>query len=240
MSLRAPTPSRSTPTPSGPSGSRTSVYAASLEAAAKQQSHVDELIVKNRTLEHTVEKLRTALNAEETRSRDAVQKIQQKWEAEREEWREGCDALQAAHRVAHLRTAIECDKERMEVLRGKERDRQERLKKLQRDFQLVMFQIGESKQEHRIRELEDELEQAQEQHRWGLQELRQKSKGELSAVNAKQLEMEAQLAEQNGEVRDLRNELAQAEARPFSHRYTCDIPFPVILYISPHYTGNDG
>ncbi|THH33214.1 hypothetical protein EUX98_g957 [Antrodiella citrinella] len=202
MALRAPTPSRSSPAPTAVRPAA-SAYAASLEAAAKQQSHVDELIVKNRTLEHTVEKLKLTLTAEDTRSKDTIQKIQQKWEAERAEWREGCDALQTAHRVAHLSTSVELDKERIEASKEKERLRQETVKRLQRDFKLAMFQMQESKQERRLRELEDELELARLNHNKELRTMKLKSKGSTSELQERNAELEAQVAEKEAELVDL-------------------------------------
>lgn len=195
MSLRAPTPSRSTPTPST---SRQPIQAA-LEAAAKGQSHVDETFLKNRTLEHTVERLKSTLAAEEARSKDAMHRIQQKWEAEREEWREGCDALQTAHRIAHLETAVELEKERLELLKSKTTLRQERTKLLHRDFRLVMFQVQESKLERRIRELEDEIQQFQEAHNLRIQD---------------RADLETQLAAVESTLKDVQNEKAQIEVSP--------------------------
>lgn len=209
---RAPTPSRFSPAPTTirPAAS---VYAASLEEAAKQQSHVDELIMKNRTLEHTVEKLKSTLATEDTRSKDAIQKIHQKWEAERTEWREGCDALQTAHRVAHLSTSVELDKERLETWKEKERLRQETLKRLQRDFKLAMFQVQELKHEHRLRELEDELELARLNHSQELKTLRLKSRGNASELQERNAALEVQVAEKEAELVDLQNEKEQIEAR---------------------------
>ena len=125
MSLRAPTPSRSTPQPS----SRSADYAASIEAAAKKQAHVDELIVKNRTLEQTVERLKTAKASEEARHKENIQKLQQQWEEERREWRHGCDVLQSAHRIAHLKTTVDRDTLKLGGLKEKEKERQEKMAK---------------------------------------------------------------------------------------------------------------
>lgn len=144
MSRRAPTPVRSTP---------------SEAMAASQQSHINELVQKNRTLEHTAKRLQDTLALEQSRAKDAVAHIQAQWHAERAAWREGCDTLQACHRIVQLRTALELDQERMRVLREQDAARAERIAVLQRDFRITMFQVKEGELEGRVAELEEELEE---------------------------------------------------------------------------------
>ncbi|TCD69366.1 hypothetical protein EIP91_007922 [Steccherinum ochraceum] len=215
MALRAPTPSRSTPQPS----SRPADYAASIEAAAKKQAHVDELIVRTRTLEHTVEKIKTAKAAEEARHKDGVQKLQQQWEEERREWKHGCDILQSAHRIAHLKTAVDRDTLKLEGLKEKEKERRERLKRLQRDFRLVIFQVHEARQERRVQDLEDTLEVEREEHQEELREVREKLSEGVAGVQERFEALEVGVSEKTAEIQSLRKEKKLIEARPFICEY---------------------
>ncbi|OBZ72249.1 hypothetical protein A0H81_07920 [Grifola frondosa] len=147
MFRKAPTPILSTSS------------SAPLEAmVAKQQTHIDELVAQNRTLEHTITKLHEANAEEKASSASAIAQLQERWKAERLEWRDGCESLQAAHRIAHLRTAVVLDQERTNVLKEREVLRKERLARMQRDFRLVMFQARETELEDRVAELEQLLE----------------------------------------------------------------------------------
>ncbi|KDQ59235.1 hypothetical protein JAAARDRAFT_87887, partial [Jaapia argillacea MUCL 33604] len=124
--------------------------------AASQQAHIDDLVQKNRTLAHTADKLKDQLAREESRSKDALHHIRLKWEAERKEWLEGCETLQACHRIVNLRTTIQLDAERLAVLKEREIVRQERLAKLQRDYRLSLFTAKEAEWESQLLDLEQE------------------------------------------------------------------------------------
>lgn len=125
------------------------------------QDQIDDLVAKNRTLDHTVSKLREAVAEEQKRGSDGVDALQKTFKQERAAWIRGCDAIQAVHRLAHARTLVELDRERMAILREREAARIERLARLQRDFRLVEFQRREFDLEKRVVELERELEDQQ-------------------------------------------------------------------------------
>lgn len=186
----------STPLRSAPQGT------ALIDTVSKQHSRMDELVLKNRTLEHTVEKLKNVIATEEARGREAMQKIQKGYVQERTEWQQGCDALQAAHRLAHLKTAVELDKERVAVWSAREASRKERLSVLQRDYQLVMFQIQETDHLDRVAELEDELEN-----------LRYDYELEIQVLSRSYDELDSKVAEYVEELDAARQEKAQLEVR---------------------------
>ncbi|KAG1821713.1 uncharacterized protein BJ212DRAFT_1477564 [Suillus subaureus] len=115
-SKRAPTPVR-TAAPFAPHDAM----------VASQQGHIENLVQKTRNLEHTIKKLNDELSLEQTRAKDTANVIKQQWRAEQKEWHVGCDALQACHRIAHLRTACALDDERIAVLKEREIARREKL-----------------------------------------------------------------------------------------------------------------
>lgn len=154
MTARTPTTARKIPTPI-----RSVPSSAPYEAmAVSQQTHIDDLVQKNRTLDHVAKKLKDELILEQTRSKEAAKAIKAQWQAENDEWREGCDSLQACHRIAHLRTLAQLDQERLTVVREKDIARQERVARLQRDYRITMFQVRENELEGMIEELADEIE----------------------------------------------------------------------------------
>lgn len=130
--------------------------APSLEAS--NQSQIDDLVQRNRTLEHTIKKLNEKLVQETTRSKEVVLDVQKQWKLEQSEWRQGCDVLQSCHRVVQLRNMVELEKERMNVLKELDVCRQEKLQRLQRDYRITLFQAKEAELEDRILELEEERE----------------------------------------------------------------------------------
>lgn len=147
MSRKAPTPIRSTPS------------SAPLETmVAKQQAHIDDLVAKNRSLEQTVNRAKADLSQEKARWEATVQQLKQQSKVEQAEWKEGCDSLQSLWRIEHLRAVVDVEKERIAVIKLREELRLARLARLQRDFQISMFQAKESELEDRIQQLVYELE----------------------------------------------------------------------------------
>ncbi|KAG1842013.1 hypothetical protein DFJ58DRAFT_66418 [Suillus subalutaceus] len=156
-SKRAPTPVR-TAAPFAPHDAM----------VASQQGHIENLVQKTRNLEHTIKKLNDELSLEQTRAKDTVNVTKQQWRAEQKEWHVGCDALQACHRIAHLRTACALDDERIAVLKEREIARRERLARIQRDYKITMFQAREAELEGQIEDLQADLDSQVAQTQYSL------------------------------------------------------------------------
>jgi hypothetical protein len=105
-----------------------------------------------------VKKLSDQVALEVTRSKEVAATIHEQWQQEQQEWREGCDVLQSCHRIVQLRNTVELENERTNVLKELDAVRKEKLKRLQRDFRITMFQVKEAELERRVLELEDENE----------------------------------------------------------------------------------
>lgn len=119
---------------------------------------LEDLVHRNRTLDQTIKRLQQELEREQVRAKDAVAAIHARWSRERAEWREGCDTLIACHTIAHLRTTVALEAERLSVLKCAEDARTHEITRLQRDYRLTLFQMREFELEQRISELEDELD----------------------------------------------------------------------------------
>ncbi|KAG9225058.1 hypothetical protein CCMSSC00406_0008778 [Pleurotus cornucopiae] len=126
--------------------------------AASQQAHIDQLVQQNRTLQHGVKKLHEELAAEQKRGQQVVQKIQEQWHVERLQWQEGCDTLQACHKLEYLRLTMDLEKEQDNVLKERNRTRLEKVARLQRDFKITMFQARENELERQVEDLTMELQ----------------------------------------------------------------------------------
>lgn len=178
---------------------------------ASQAAHIDELVKKNNSLEQSNSQLRDELGVEQARSRDAVKALQKQWKDERAQWAEGCDTLQACHRIAHLRTLKELDEVRMSVLEEREVARMERVKSMQRDYKLVMFQGRETELELRVEELEEELEGAKEEAESGQTGLADAYEEQMEKLKAKCKELVGQVKEKNAQLAEVITEKEDTE-----------------------------
>ncbi|KAL0061934.1 hypothetical protein AAF712_011218 [Marasmius tenuissimus] len=128
----------------------------SLESS--QQTHIDDLVQRNRTLNTTNMKLKEQVESEKSRAKATIHDIQTKWHAEQKQWREACDTLQACHRIAYLRLQGELENERWNVLTEQEANRKEKLARAQRDTTITKFQIRENELERTVEQLEEQVE----------------------------------------------------------------------------------
>ncbi|KAE9400222.1 hypothetical protein BT96DRAFT_993225 [Gymnopus androsaceus JB14] len=124
---------------------------------SSQQSHIDDLVQRNRASEHAHRKLKEELTQEKARAKLAIQDIQNKLHAEKREWREACDTLQTCNRIHQLRLQAELEKGKYQLLVEQELLRKEKVAALQRELAITKFQAQETSLEHRIEDLEDKL-----------------------------------------------------------------------------------
>ncbi len=173
---------------------------------ASQQKHIADLVARNKTLEHTTTRLRAAVAEEQERAADAVAQVQQRWEAERNEWRAGCDSLQAAHRIAHLRTAVDGDRDHAALLEAKEALRRERVARNVRDYKIVLFQGKELELEMRVAQLQRDVEAANEAREDAVLDVEEEMQETAAVLEARCAELAGQLkvaaAEQARAVRE--------------------------------------
>ena len=210
---RAPTPLRSTPVSTATTSILTSSTATGSTATpheamvASQLAHINDLVQKNRSLEQSIKKLDEdfsksaadviALNTER-KSWEGDRKTwmgeRQKWMDERKAWAEGCDTMQACHRIHQYRVACALHDERVAVLRMQEVARKEQLKRLQRDYKITMFQAREAELEAQIdhvEELRDEATEVRTDCEKSVQELKTRSAALAEEVKTKTAEIQA-------------------------------------------------
>ena len=174
---------------------------------ASQLAHINDLVQKNRSLDQTIKRLNedisksaaevNALNAER-KSWEGDRKTwmgeRQKWMDERKVWAEGCDSMQACHRIQQYRVACALHAERVTVLKMQEVARQEQLKRLQRDYKITMFQAREAELEAQIshlEELRDEATGANASYEKTAQELKARCTSLADEVKSKAAEIQA-------------------------------------------------
>lgn len=98
------------------------------------------------------------LREELAKTQSSTKTLQTKWAQERVEWIKGCDAVQSAHRIAHLRTSLLLDAEKRAGMEDRDYVRKEALGRVGRDFKILLFQIREDELEEQVRELQEEVD----------------------------------------------------------------------------------
>jgi hypothetical protein len=142
-------------------GTLLSTNAPSLEAA--NQSQINDLIQRNRTLEHTTKKLSEQLAEEVNRGKASVKEIQDKHEANQRQWKESCEDVLASYRIIQKQLEVELEKERYATLAEMGVAREEKVRRVQRDYKLKLFQMHEEELERKLEEVEAERYDLQEQ-----------------------------------------------------------------------------
>ncbi|KAJ7707707.1 hypothetical protein B0H17DRAFT_528620 [Mycena rosella] len=128
--------------------------------AASYNPHIDDLVQRKRTLEHTNKKLTDEVALEADRHKREVKDLQTQWHEERLSWREGCNRLISCHHLAHLRLSAKLSTAEAALLKEMELCRQEKVARLHRDFQITMFRIREAELDAQVEDLEDALQEA--------------------------------------------------------------------------------
>jgi len=133
----------------------------SLEAA--NQAQIEDLVQRNRTLEHTIKKLVEQVAQEKSRAAEAVSNIQKQWELNKQKWKEAVDDLVASQRIVEKQVEVELEKERTTVIKEMSVTREEKMQRLHRDYKIKLFQIREEELESKIEELEEEIATLQDE-----------------------------------------------------------------------------
>ncbi|KAJ7603756.1 hypothetical protein DFH06DRAFT_327704 [Mycena polygramma] len=144
----------------GPVASSASRSSAVPSMEASLNAQIQDLVQRNRTLEHTNKKLTDEVAIDADRAKRALRDAQTKLNEERAVWREGCNRLISLHHLAHLRLSAKFSNAEAALLKEMELSRQEKVARLHRDFQITMFRIREGELELKIEELEDSLQEA--------------------------------------------------------------------------------
>ncbi|KAK0204926.1 hypothetical protein DFS33DRAFT_1323891 [Desarmillaria ectypa] len=114
----------------------------SLEAS--QQTHIDDLVQRNRSLEHSANLIRDELDQEKARSKHVLSDVHKRWKVDQKEWREGVDIVLSCHRIALWRKIIDLQTEKLNFLKEEDDIRLGKISRLQRDFKITQFQQSES------------------------------------------------------------------------------------------------
>ena len=128
--------------------------APSLEAS--NQAQIEDLVQRNRTIEHTNKRLSEQLTREMSRSKEALETMRQEWVGKRQEWHQASTDLLSLCRIDQKRVEVELERERSNALQEMKFTRDEKLLRLQRDFRIKLFQIREEELERKIEEIEAE------------------------------------------------------------------------------------
>ena len=141
---------------------------------ASNQAQIDDLVQRNRTLEHTNKKLSEQLSQEQSRSNDTIHQLQSQWDINQLNWKQTCENLLGSYRIFQNRIQVELEKERVNTLKEMKITREEKLLRLQRDFKITLFQMNEEELERRVEDVEDEKTALMETNGLVVQKLQEK------------------------------------------------------------------
>ncbi|KAG6817648.1 hypothetical protein H0H87_005405 [Tephrocybe sp. NHM501043] len=177
--------------------------APSLEAS--NQAQIDDLVQRNRTLDHTNKKLVEQINFEKSKAGDTITEIQQQWAAEQVDWLQGRGVLQSCHRIVQLRNVMQIEEERQNVLKAREVAHKERFLRMQREFDITILKVKEAELMDRIQELEEEREAIITNFEAGENQLDQRIANHIAQLHAK----DEELAISEQEKENLQDKLAE-------------------------------
>ena len=173
---------------------------------ARQQAHINELAEQLRTAEYMSKKLREELAQAQAQMKAERATLRDQRLKEAQAWKVGTELMKASHKVSQARLLLLLDSEQRNVLSAEDSVRRERLARIQRDHNLVLFQQKENESEERVIELQEMLEVEREERAKGdeeYEELRKmygevigkygKLKGKFSTLLAKSAEVHRDL-----------------------------------------------
>ncbi len=175
-----------------------------LSLEANQKAQIDDLVQRNRSLEHANKLLRDDINTGAANTKHQLSEAQAKFHTEQLEWRSAVKTLQSCHYISQLRIQLDFDGERLNVLREQENTRQEKIARIQRDFKLVEFQKKESELLARIATLEDDILDITTTHGEREEKFRRASTDALANIQ----ELKRQLTIKDKETDELSRKLA--------------------------------
>ncbi|KAF4614274.1 hypothetical protein D9613_007815 [Agrocybe pediades] len=168
----------------------------SLEAS--NQAQIEDLVQRNRTLEHTNKKLLEQVAQEKARAADAVSGIQKQWEVNKQKWKEAVDDLVATQRIVEKQVEVELEKERAALIKEMAVTREEKVQRIHRDYKIKLFQIREEELERKIEELEEEIATLQEEHDFLVNEERLKAESLHASLKETKLVLSRTMKDKEG------------------------------------------
>jgi hypothetical protein len=120
------------------------------------QSRIDELTYQNRTLTHTIQKLKNELSNEEGRHNEIFREVKSHWATEKSSWTE----IQHCFRIHQLKLVSQMEGLRVMIEKERNGTRRERVRKGIKEAEMLLVRRREAASKWRIRELEEELDNA--------------------------------------------------------------------------------
>ncbi|PPR00881.1 hypothetical protein CVT24_000366 [Panaeolus cyanescens] len=128
----------------------------SLEAA--NQAQIEDLVQRNMTLNHTIQRLNEQVELERKKCTTAVNDMRDKWLANQKEWKEGCEDLLSSYRIVQKTLEYELAKERSGIYQEMAATREEKLLRLQREYKITLFQMKEEELENKLEDMEEDYQ----------------------------------------------------------------------------------
>jgi hypothetical protein len=117
------------------------------------QSRIDELTQRNRTLSHTIQKLKNEISAEEGRRKTIINDLHSQWQVEKASWGE----MQRCYRIHQLKLVAQAEGLRVSIYKEKEGGRRERVERGLKEAEALLSRHKETELRWKAKELELEL-----------------------------------------------------------------------------------
>src|SRR6266540_5317983 len=201
-----------TTTPTGPT-----LFSSTIPTLqASNQSQIDDLVQRNRTLSHTNQKLSSQLDLEISRSKEAISAIQAQHADDQNQWKEAFEDVLGSYRIVQRRVEVEVERERMGLLMwGEEGVRRERVGRMMWEYKVRLFMMREEEMDRRVEEVEVEMRRVEEEYEGTIGKLKEKCFELLGRVEVEReavCRLEKEVKEKDGSLAKMREVNANLEA----------------------------
>lgn len=160
---------------------------------AANQSQIEDLVQRNKTLDVTHKKLLAEVKQERDRHKEELLRIKEDHARLEEDWRKNSYDLLGICRIHHKKVELALEEERSKVVQEMLISREEKLGRMKTDYKLKLYQMSHEEDEQQLADLEDQMHEMQQEHQ-----------DEIQYIKDAQEETTIRLKESQSELKQLR------------------------------------
>ena len=139
--------------------------------AAANQSQIDDLVQRNKTLDSIHKKLLDEVKQERERHKTELLKIRDEHDQAREEWRRSTADLLTLCQIHNRKIQLELETEKGKVTQEMIGVREEKLGRINRDYKLKLWELRAEELEQQVTVLQEEKDDMEQDYREGIDDL---------------------------------------------------------------------
>lgn len=139
--------------------------------AAANQSQIDDLVQRNKTLDSMHKKLLDEVKQERERHKAELLKIRDEHDQAREEWRRSTADLLTLCQIHNRNVQLELETEKGKVTQEMIGVREEKLGRINRDYKLKLWELRSEELEQQVTVLQEEKDDMEQNYREGIEDL---------------------------------------------------------------------